>query len=180
MPNQIKRNGKQDDVRRKENSKAGDVNSMTKMRNDDDYCDVFPNGDVSRKAQNVGKLKRDANEKSQVGVKKLQDKFQRHQQKRKDESLQSEVAAIALGRTRECLSKICQYLDYVHEICENPPEMEDMTDLRKRQKRSSEFSNRFARNHLYQIGRIVSFLFFLSFFLLFLQHSYRITLFSLA
>lgn len=159
MPNQIKKNGRHEDVK---NSKAagGKDGKSTTMRNDD-YCDVLPSDVVSRKAQNVGiKLKQDANEKSHVGVKhhqKVNQQQQKNHPKMKDENFNSEVAIIALGRTRECLNKISQYLDYVHEICKHPPELEDMNDLRKRQKRSSEFSKRFARVHLYQISRIVSF-----------------------
>jgi hypothetical protein len=176
MPNQIKKNGRHEDVKNPKAAGEKDGKSTT-MRNDD-YCDVLPSDVVSRKAQNVGiKLKRDANEKSHVGVKhhqKQNQQQQKNQPKMKDESFKSEVAVIALGRTRECLNKISQYLDYVHEICKHPPELEDMNDLRKRQKRSSEFSKRFARVHLYQISRIVSFFFFP--FAIFSTHFYRITL----
>lgn len=42
------------------------------------------------------------------------------------------------------------------EVIDEPPDVEDVIDLHKRQKRSSEFTARFARNHLYQIGRFVS------------------------
>lgn len=164
-------------MRRIENLKSDDARKSMRMRNDDDYCDVLPgDNDVIRsvKAQNVGKLKqqqqqqrRDVNEKFPVDVRKVasneggvsvasaacsiwnSDKSAR--------TTDSRAANIALGRCRECLTKISEYLDYVHEICEFPPEMEDIIDLKRRQKRSTEFASRFARNHLYQIGRIVSF-----------------------
>lgn len=64
---------------------------------------------------------------------------------------------VHMDKTRNCLKKISQYLDYLLEISEFPPEMEDINDLLRRQKRSSEFSCRFGRNHLYQIGKMVKF-----------------------
>lgn len=60
-----------------------------------------------------------------------------------------------LGKVTGYQDKICQYLDYLREIIEDPPELEDINDLNKRQRRALEFTNRFARNHLYQIGRMV-------------------------
>lgn len=54
---------------------------------------------------------------------------------------------------REFNSMICN----CREIIDQPPDIEDVIDLQKRQKRSSEFTARFARNHLYQIGRFVRF-----------------------
>lgn len=60
-----------------------------------------------------------------------------------------------LGKVTGYQEKICQYLDYLREIINDPPELEDINDLNKRQRRAFEFTNRFARNHLYQIGRMV-------------------------
>jgi hypothetical protein len=60
-----------------------------------------------------------------------------------------------LGKVTGYQEKICQYLDYLREIINDPPELEDINDLNKRRRRAFEFTNRFARNHLYQIGRMV-------------------------
>lgn len=140
--NQIRESGK-----RQESETSG----ARKKRNDN----VFPSDVIIRKVSEVGKLKRDVNEKSQGDVaspgKRVDEK------RRIDEQLPPSRDDImnALGRVSEYQSKICKFLDYLREIIEDPPEIEDMNDLKKRQQRATEFSNRFARNHLYQIGRIV-------------------------
>lgn len=111
--------------------------------------DVFPCDVIIPKAREVGKLKPVANEKSRETVEKIE--------RRHEEVLPSKVDILAaLGGINEYQRKICQYIDFLREIVEDPPEIEDMDDLKRRQKRATEFSNRFARNHLYQIGRIVS------------------------
>lgn len=121
------------------------------MKNDDD---VFPSDVIIRKARDVGKLKRVTNEKSREDVKGVEERQQ-------EEVVLSKVdIKAALGRITEYQTKICQSVDFLREIVEEPPEIEDMAELRKRQQRATEFSNRFARNHLYQIGRIVSFSFY--------------------
>lgn len=48
------------------------------------------------------------------------------------------------------------FLNYCRETIMVEPELEDEEDYRRRQQRSTEFTNRFARNYLYQIGRVVS------------------------
>lgn len=117
-------------------------------RNDDD-ANVLPSDVIIQKARVVGNAKRIANEKSQVAVKPDESKLRAEVERKAD-------ILSALGRVDEHHSKICQCLDYLLKIIDNPPEVEDMDDLNKRQKRATEFSNRFARNHLYQIGRAVS------------------------
>lgn len=125
--------------------------------------DVFPSDVIIRKARDVvGKLQRVANEKCQDDVKRVDE-----QQRQKTLPSKSEILT-ALGRITEYQEKVCQYIDYLGEIVDDPPELEDINDLRRRQQRATEFSNRFARNHLYQIGRIVSlrnFLFYHIFFI---------------
>lgn len=131
--NQIRKSG----VRHRETTKTNDN-------------DVFPSDVIIRKARDVGKLKRVANEKSRDDVKRVDER-------QREELVTSTFDVLAaLGRIGEFEIKISQYIDFLREIVEDPPEMEDINDLRKRQKRATEFSNRFARNHLYQIGRIVS------------------------
>jgi hypothetical protein len=69
-----------------------------------------------------------------------------------------QVAESALEMDRKALvhiEKLCQYLERLQDIIKDPPHLEDMTDLNKRKQRAFEFTNRFARNHLYQIGRMV-------------------------
>lgn len=147
--NQIKKSGRQ------QREKSG----IKKKKNGE----VFP-GDVNiLKAREVGKLSRDVNEKSQVGVTALSNKGDGKVRKLSHEKLRVEcqdddatTKEIALSKISFYQSKICQYLDYLREIVEEPPELEDKNDLKKRRLRATEFSNRFARNHLYQIGRIVS------------------------
>lgn len=51
--------------------------------------------------------------------------------------------------------KISEYIERLHDIIRDPPQLEDINDLNKRQRRAAEFTNRFARNYLYQIGRLV-------------------------
>jgi hypothetical protein len=62
----------------------------------------------------------------------------------------------AIGKFVGYQEKICQYLDYLRLIINDPPQLIDINDLNIRRRRSSEFTNRFSRNHLYQIGRLVS------------------------
>lgn len=151
MENQIRKSGRQQERR-------VDKSSVKKKRNDE----VFP-GDVNiRKVREVGKLKRDVNEKSQDDVtapSTKKDEIKRGGKLRAeaDEHFPSKAEVLsALGRITDYQNKICQFIDYLREIIEDPPELEDIMELKKRQKRATEFSNRFARNHLYQIGRIVS------------------------
>lgn len=148
MQNQIRKSGR-------EHEKS----TVKKKRNDD----VFPCDVSIHKAREVGKLKRDVNEKSQAdvttsNVKKDEKSHQlNHDGDSRDVRAQLRTdVMLVLGKITQYQEKICQYLDYLREIIEDPPEVEDMDDLKKRQKRATEFSNRFARNHLYQIGRIVS------------------------
>lgn len=121
-------------------------NGGPEKRNDD----VFPSDVITRKARDVRRAKPDTNEKSQVDV--------RAQRNKADEkvSLPEADIAIALAKITQYQEKICQYLDYLREIIEDTPEIDDVSDLRKRQQRANEFASRFARNHLYQIGRVVS------------------------
>lgn len=141
--NQIRKSGK-----RQESETTG----ARKKKNDE----VFPSDVIIRKASEVGKLKRDANEKSQGCEASTSKKADEKKRTVMDEDLQSRVDIInALGKVSELQSNICKYLDFVREIIVDPPEIEDIEDLKKRQQRATEFSNRFARNHLYQIGRIV-------------------------
>lgn len=112
---------------------------------------AFPSDVIIQKALHVGKLKYDVDENSQASKLKLSEA----KIKADEHVLSNADIASALGRNLQFQQKICQYLDYLREIIEDPPEIEDMTDLLRRQKRASEFSNRFARNHLYQIGRLV-------------------------
>lgn len=148
LQNQIRKSGR-------EHEKS----TVKKKRNDD----VFPGDAGVRKAREVGKLKRDVNEKSQVDVTTLNIKkdekshqLNHDRDPRDAKAPQRTNVMLILGKITQFQEKICQYLDYLREIIQDPPEIEDMIDLKKRQKRAIEFSNRFARNHLYQIGRIVS------------------------
>lgn len=117
-------------------------------RNDD--ADVLPSDVIIQKARDVRNAKRSANENSQVAVTLDESKLLNEAERKAD-------ILSALGRVSVFHEKTCQYLDYLANIIAEPPELEDMDDLRKRQKRSTEFANRFARNHLYQIGRAVSY-----------------------
>lgn len=149
MENQIRKSGRQPER----------VESRIKKKKNDE---VFPSDVIIRKAQELAKLKRDVNEKSQVDVTAPSTKHDEKKRSGKlrtklDEHVPSSAEVLsALGRITDYQNKICQFVDYLREIIEDPPELEDTDDLKKRQKRSTEFSNRFARNHLYQIGRIVS------------------------
>ena len=146
--NQIRKSGKE-----QEREKSGVKKKRT---------EVFPSDVIIRKAREVGKLKR--NEKSQVDVKAPSNKESGKEREAPDEKLQvksHELSSktelvVALGKISLYQNKICQYLNYLQEIIEEPPELEDKNDLKKRQTRATEFSNRFVRNHLYQIGHIVS------------------------
>lgn len=93
--------------------------------------DVSPS-ESQQKAQNIVGSDVCANEKSQAAV------------------------SAHLNKVRAYTEKLCQYLDYLQAIINEPPQLDDRNDLNRRQKRSLEFTNRFARNHLYQIGRLVS------------------------
>lgn len=145
--NQIRKSG-----RKQEREKSG----VKKKTNDE----VFPSDVIIRKAREVGKLNRDCNEKSQAGatassIRREGKKCEVSGDSVDDASSRAEVAVV-LGKISIYQSKICQYLDNLREIIEEPPELEDKSDLKRRQMRSTEFSNRFARNCLYQIGRTVS------------------------
>lgn len=121
--------------------------------------DVFPSDVIIRKDRDVGKLKRYVNEKSQVADKSQSTNVDERLavgNMRTEPATSSNDVLNVLSRVTHYQKKICQYLDYLLEIIEDPPEIEDVTDLKRRQKRANEFSNRFARNHLYQIGRVVS------------------------
>lgn len=72
-----------------------------------------------------------------------------------NEKSQVAESAVMVKKALAYIEKICQYLGRLHEIINEPPQLEDMSDLNKRQQRAIEFINRFARNHLYQIGRMV-------------------------
>ena len=131
--------------------RKSDVRQSERTKKNDN--DVFPCDSAIRKVGDVRKLKRLANEKPQ-------DDFERAKELQQEESapLKADVFA-AVGRVKsgwvEYQRKICQYIDYLREIVEEPPEVDDMNDLQRRQKRATGFSNRFTRNHLYPIGRIV-------------------------
>lgn len=139
--NQIRKSG-----RKQEREK-----SSVKMKRNGE---VFPSDVIIRKALEVGKLKRDSNVEDEVTTSRKREVPESKLRVVPDSS-QADLA-VALNRISMFQGKICQYLDYLREIVEEPPELEDKNDLRKRQMRATEFSNRFARNHLYQIGRIVS------------------------
>lgn len=128
----------------KQSEKPKDIEKNTKQN-------AIPCDLVIQETRNVRKLKHEVEKKSQNSQSQLA-----------RAKIQADVHVLsradnlsALGRNSQFQQKICQYLDYLREIIEDPPEIEDTNDLRKRQKRATEFSNRFARNHLYQIGRIV-------------------------
>lgn len=118
--------------------------------------DGFPSDVITRKARQVGGMRSDGNENSRNHSAPRRSQPSETKIVDVDEHVQSmaEIQA-ALGRNTHFQKKICQYLDYLREIVEDPPELEDDVELRKRQQRASEFANRFARNHLYQIGRTV-------------------------
>lgn len=153
--NQISKNGKQ----QRESEKVEKM-SMKKKKND-----VFPSDIVIRKARDAGKLKSNVNEKSRGGVKASSIIVNERKQEMSDGKLTSEIEQnfathsemmCMLGKITDYQRKICQHLDHMRDIIEDPPEIEDTNDLNKRQKRATEFTSRFARNHLYQIGRNVS------------------------
>lgn len=137
-------------IRKSEKSKSGEK-EMKKSE-----VDGFPSDVVARKALQVGGMSSDVNENSRNRSTARRTQPRESKTLDVDEQIQSmsEIQA-ALSRNMQFQKKICQYLDYLREIVEDPPELEDMDDLRKRQQRASEFANRFARNHLYQIGRTV-------------------------
>lgn len=137
--NQIKQSGK-----RREHEKSGGT-----KRNKDE---VFPSDPIICKAREAGKLKHDVNEKSQVDG--ATDEARKRDKKMPRQEPDADVLQ-ALGRMTDYQKKICQYLDFLREIIDEPPEMDDMNELIKRQKRGVEFSTRFARIHLYQISRLV-------------------------
>jgi hypothetical protein len=147
VENQIRKSGRQHESEKSSAKKK-------KQRNDE----VFPSDVIIQKARDVGKMKSDVNEKSQMAATlprrtKVDEKLR---EKVEEQASSQEELLNVLSKITQHQKKICQYLDYLREIIEDPPEVEDMEDLKKRQKRALEFSNRFARNHLYQIGRNVS------------------------
>lgn len=125
--------------------KSGSEAGAMKKRNHS----VLPSDVIIRKARDVGKLKRDVNKKSHAEVIKVDENPPED-----TEPSEADVHA-ALGKVTQFQEKVCQYLDVLRDIIEDPPEIDDTNDLMRRQKRAIEFSNRFARNHLYQIGRTV-------------------------
>lgn len=46
-------------------------------------------------------------------------------------------------------------INYYRQNLKDMPELDPTIDLNRRQRRAAEFTIRFARNYLYQIGRIV-------------------------
>lgn len=60
-----------------------------------------------------------------------------------------------MGKVTKYQEKICQYIERFQEIINNPPQLEDINDLNKRQRRATEFTNRLVRNHIFPIGRLV-------------------------
>lgn len=124
--------------------RRGEEKSSVKAKRHDE---VFPRDAVAHAATS----KRDVNEKSHDGA-RFSGVDVKQGKSRKEQQV---VVLSALGRITQFQSKICKYLDCLREIIGDPPEIEDMNDLKKRQSRATEFSHRFARNHLYQIGRIV-------------------------
>ncbi|CRK93265.1 CLUMA_CG006808, isoform A [Clunio marinus] len=124
-------------------------------KNKDKSSERLPSDVIIRKARDVIKLKHEADEKSHGDSKgNLCSKDEDKKKLRLDAEESSTEILSALGKLTHFQSRMCQYLDFLSEIVQDPPEIEDINDLRRRQKRSTEFSNRFARNHLYQIGRV--------------------------
>lgn len=139
-------------IRKSGNRQESEASDARKKRNDD----VFPSDVIIRKVSEAGKLKRYVNKISQGDVAPPSKKIDEKSRGELDEQLPSRDDIMnALGRISQYQSKICKNLDYLREIIEDPPEIEDMNDMKRRQQRAAEFSNRFARNHLYQIGRTV-------------------------
>lgn len=129
--------------------RKSDVRHRERKKTNDDA--IFPSDIIIQKARDVGRLKQVANEKSRDDVKRVDER------RRQEEEMTTRTEVLAaLSRVSEYQAKICKYIGFLMELVEDPPELDDMNDLRKRQQRATEFSNRFARNHLYQIGRIVS------------------------
>lgn len=60
-----------------------------------------------------------------------------------------------MGKVTAYQEKICQYIERLREIIIEPPLLEDINDLNKRQRRATEFTNRLVRNHIFPIGRLV-------------------------
>lgn len=89
----------------------------------------------SHKAQNVVASDVHANEKSQAA--------------------KSAHFIHAMGKVTTYQEKICQYIERLQEIITDPPLLEDINDLNKRQRRATEFTNRLVRNHIFPIGRLV-------------------------
>ena len=87
---------------------------------------------------------------------KVQPKVEERPDSQESTSSLETLASKALKRVADYQEKICKYLTRIHEIIKEPHEVEDIHDLKIRQRRSVEFTNRFVRNHLYQIGRLVS------------------------
>lgn len=138
--NQIRKSGRQQE---RGKSKSNEKNKKQSAI----PCDV-----IIQKARHVERLKQlKKDENSQISASQPE----KSSIKAAEGGLSNADILSALGRNSEFQRKICSYLDYLREIIGDPPEIEDMDDLRKRQKRATEFSNRFARNHLYQIGRLV-------------------------
>lgn len=144
-------------IRKSERHQENEKSKSGEKRKKQAEVDGFPSDVITRKARQVSGMRSDVNENSRNHS--AARRTQPSETKTLDVDEQIQVRAefhAALGRNTQFQKKICQYLDYLREIVEDPPELEDMDELRKRQQRASEFANRFARNHLYQIGRTVT------------------------
>ncbi|KAG5676171.1 hypothetical protein PVAND_006020 [Polypedilum vanderplanki] len=91
------------------------------------------------RAQNLVKVSSNANEKSLVPS--------------SSPTIASAHFYLLISKVGGYQEKTCHYLDCLGEIICNPPQMIDVNDLSRRKQRSTEFANRFSRNHLYQIER---------------------------
>lgn len=144
-------------IRKSERHQENEKSKSGEKEKKKSEVDGFPSEVITRKARQVGGMRSDVNENSRNRSEARRTQPSETKIVDVDEHIQAmaEIQA-ALGRNTQFQKKICQYLDYLREIVEDPPELEDNEELRKRQQRASEFANRFARNHLYQIGRTVT------------------------
>lgn len=126
MPNQMSKNEKQQ--RQQQQRRCDENSSVKKKRNV-----ISPS--ESHKARNVVASDVLANEKSQVA--------------------ESAHFIHMMGKVTTYQEKICQYIERLREIINEPPLLEDINDLNKRQRRATEFTNRLVRNHIFPIGRLV-------------------------
>ncbi|CAO1305438.1 unnamed protein product [Diamesa serratosioi] len=121
--------------------------------------DLFPKDNVMIKISNKSEMQTKTSKKDILKSTKNQN-AKELSSNWKEETMKSQANSIVhgevmsmLGKITSYQKKICQCLQFLREIIDEPPDVEDVIDLHKRQKRSSEFTARFARNHLYQIGR---------------------------